>query len=118
MGKAEKDSSATASALFDSACLRTPGIPVALAPNVGVVGPALPNALRARPSIAGVILGAGDELDAGTTSFPSGGRACVALLRGYMFHKADRMLDTKIPYQSSRIVMAKVKMAFSPTCGV
>lgn len=93
MGEAGKDSSATSSVLLESACLRTLGIPVALAarvpPRVGVVGPASPNALRAGPSAAGLILDAGDELDAGTPSFPSRERACVALLRGDRLQKAN-----------------------------
>lgn len=75
IGETGKDSPETFSALSESACLRALGIPVALAarvpPSEGVVGPASPNALRARSSTAGLILDAGDGLDAETTSFPS-----------------------------------------------
>lgn len=94
MGEAGKDSSATGSVLLESAsdCLRKPGIPAALAarvpPSVGVVGPASPNALRARPSTAGLILDAGDGLDADIPPFPSRVKPCVALLRGDRFHRA------------------------------
>lgn len=86
MGEAGNDSSATGSTLLESACLRTLEAPVARAarapPGAGVAGPASPNALRARPSTAGLILDAGEELGAGATSFMSRGRACDALLRG------------------------------------
>ena len=90
MGEAGTDSSATGSVLLESACLRTLGIPVALAvrvpPSVGVVGTASPNALRARPSTAGLTLDAGDGLDAATPSFPSRGKACDALLSATSFN--------------------------------
>lgn len=86
--------------------------------SVGDVGPASPNALRARPSTAGLILDTGDELDADadadadTMPFPSRGRACVALLSGVRLQTAQdnirkQLIGHKSPHESCRICHGK-----------